>query len=222
MNIEGQFYSDKHAHYFANARLDVLPLLPEHIDKVLEIGAANGATLAHIKGQWPSARTVAVEPFPVAAAKARGCVDVVLEDTLENLSAADFADAPFDVILCLDVLEHMVDPWAAVAKLTGLLVPGGRIVASITNVSHSSSLFPLLFKNQWKLTDHGVLDRTHLRFFVKDSAVELMTSSGLKLHDVRPIFQDQGGPRDRLNKLTFGMFERFVAQQYSVTVVRER
>jgi hypothetical protein len=56
-------YGDKDAHYFANARLEILPLLPIGLNKVLEVGAANGATLAYIKDHWHGVKTVAVEPF---------------------------------------------------------------------------------------------------------------------------------------------------------------
>jgi hypothetical protein len=40
-------------------------------------------------------------------------------------------------------------------------------------VRNFRALAPLVFRNRWTLTDAGVLDRTHLRFFVRASAVAL-------------------------------------------------
>lgn len=213
-----QDYSEKDEMYFDTPRTGILPLLPENIDKVLEIGAGKGATLAFIKAHWKGVKTVAVEPFPEAASAARGRVDVVLDKNIEDLAVDDFVDAPFDLILCLDVLEHLRDPWTEVEKLTKLLAPGGRIIASIPNVSHYSCLFPLVFKNQWTLKDQGILDRTHLRFFVKKTAIELMTSSGLDVVDVVPNIKWENGKSALLNKVTLGHFERFLALQYYIVV----
>lgn len=217
-----QDYTEKDEMYFDNLRIGILPLLPENIDKVLEIGAGKGATLAFIQAHWESVKTVAVEPFPEAASTARRHVDVVLDKSIEDLTADDFVDAPFDLILCLDVLEHLQDPWTEVEKLTKLLAPGGRIIASIPNVSHYSCLFPLLLKNQWTLKDSGILDRTHLRFFVQKTAIELMTCAGLGVVDVVPNIKWVKNRASFVNKLTLGFFERFLTLQYYVVVGNEK
>ncbi len=53
------------------------------------------------------------------------------------------------------------------------------IVASLPNVRHYRVSGGLLFRGRWHLQDAGILDRTHLRFFVKDTMIELLTHSGL-------------------------------------------
>ena len=42
----------------------------------------------------------------------------------------------------------------------------------------------LLFAGKWELADSGLLDRTHLRFFVRKTAIELMASSGLRIVEI--------------------------------------
>ena len=213
-----QDYSEKPSLYFGTIRSEILPVLPDNISKILEVGAGSGATIGYIKEKWHVKKAVAVEPFADAAAECKKHVDLVIDKFIEDLVVDDFKDAPFDLILCLDVLEHLKDPWAAVETLSQLLPIGGRIIASVPNVSHHSSLFPLMFKGKWRLSDDGILDRTHLRFFVKETAVELMASSGLHVVDVRAHCK---GRLFFINKITFGVFERFLSIQYFVTVEKK-
>ena len=45
-----------------------------------------------------------------------------------------FADAEFDAVICLEGLEHLVDPVQLVASLCRVTRPGGEIVISTPNV----------------------------------------------------------------------------------------
>ena len=125
---------------------------------------------------------------------------------------------PFDVILCLDVLEHLTDPWAVVDRLSEMLRPGGCIVASIPNVRNYRLLGPLLFQGRFDLVDRGILDRTHLRWFVGSTAKTLMERGGLRVDHFEPFFE---GPRKRLfDRLTFGMFRDFLTIQFYIRSVK--
>ncbi len=139
-----------------------------------------------------------------------------LEDP-EFLNRVIERDGPFQTILCLDVLEHLRDPWGVVRRLHDGLAQGGAIVASIPNVRNFTALMPLLIRNRWQLTDAGILDRTHLRFFVRESAVGLMTSSGLQLEEVRS--QPSGGRKVRMFRaVTAGLANSFTDLQYLIRV----
>lgn len=50
-----------------------------------------------------------------------------------NLEALPFADGSFDLVLCTQVIEHVVDGAAAVAELARVLRSGGRLVISTDN-----------------------------------------------------------------------------------------
>lgn len=79
---------------------------------------------------------------------------------------------------------------------------------------------PLVFKGSWELADAGILDRTHLRFFVKRSAIDLMTSSGLHLQETQPLGLENGRKAHLINMLTGGVIEEFLAPQYLVKVAQ--
>lgn len=173
----GETYAEKESGYFAAARSDTFALLPPFSKSVLEIGCGAGATLELLKRSGRCQTTYGVEIVPRIAEEARRRVDRVFQGNLEHMELPLEAGS-VDAILCLDVLEHLVDPWAVVANLHALLAPGGVLIASIPNVQNYRVVLPLL-RGRWQYGAEGLLDRTHLRFFTRETAIELLQCSGL-------------------------------------------
>ena len=48
-------------------------------------------------------------------------------------------------------------------------------------------LYHLIVKKDWQYQDHGVLDRTHLRFFTKKSLIRLIGKSGFEISSIEGI-----------------------------------
>lgn len=61
---------------------------------------------------------------------------------------ANLDQAPFDVILLQDVLEHVEDPEALLKEMDGLLAPGGRIFAGTPNAAQLDLARPDGFHNE--------------------------------------------------------------------------
>jgi SAM-dependent methyltransferase len=55
-------------------------------------------------------------------------------DISGSIDAIPVEDASFDVVLCLQVLEHVPDPAAAVRELRRVVKPGGRVLLSTHGV----------------------------------------------------------------------------------------
>jgi SAM-dependent methyltransferase len=180
-------YAGKEAKYFAFARQEIMPLLPDSAARVLEIGCGGGATLAWIKSVRQVSFAAGVELMAEPAGQARAVCNEVLVGDVEKLTLP-FEPGSFDLILALDVLEHLVDPWAVLPRLHALLRPGGHLIASIPNVAHYSVSLPLL-RGRWDYVRSGILDATHLRFFVQDSVERLLTCSGLVIDKTDPIIR---------------------------------
>ena len=209
-----QSYSDKSGDYFAHARKEIQPLLPNNCGRVLEIGCGAGATLGWLRQQHHATHTVGIEIAETAADKARlfadevHCLDFERQDLPGN-------EPKFDLILCLDVLEHMVDPWAVIDRLaTRYLKTGGTLLVSLPNVRHYSVVLPLLLQGRWDYEDAGLLDRTHLRFFTKASAKKLLEHPSLGQVSCSATGFDGLTLKHLLNVLTFGIFQEFVTYQY--------
>jgi SAM-dependent methyltransferase len=72
-----------------------------------------------------------------------------LHGSLESLPVED---ASFDVVLCLQVLEHVPDPAAAVRELRRVVRPGGRVLAS----THGVYPFHPNPDDLWRWTQQGL------------------------------------------------------------------
>lgn len=130
---------------------------------VLDVGCAYGEFARHLFSYGCSVTGIEKEPGWAAEAD-HWCTRTIVGDVELLDLETELAGETFDVITCLDVLEHLKDPAAALVRLSRLLRPGGRLVFSIPNVSHAA-LRLLLLGGSFKRTDQGLLDRTHLQFF---------------------------------------------------------
>jgi ubiquinone/menaquinone biosynthesis C-methylase UbiE len=112
------------AGFFA-ALVESLPRTPP--ETVLEVGVGEGEVSSKLRALYPKARIVGVDlPDERLAAEwyARGLVGL----------CADIADLPFpaktfDLVMAIEVLEHVPDPEAAIAELARL--SRGHLVLSV-------------------------------------------------------------------------------------------
>jgi SAM-dependent methyltransferase len=216
----GLLYAEKANTYFDRVRTEILPLLPAgSVDRMLEIGCGSGDTLAYLQASGRCRRTCGVELFPEAADTARGRLDEVYEGNIEQMELP-IAPASLDVVLCLDVLEHLIDPWAAAARLARLLKPGGVLIASIPNVRHFRVVMPLLVRGRWEYGQFGLMDRTHLRFFTERSATQLLQQAGLRVDAVHKSGLDSLRKRAAV-MLSAGLLEPLLVFQYLIRGVRD-
>jgi 2-polyprenyl-3-methyl-5-hydroxy-6-metoxy-1,4-benzoquinol methylase len=204
--------------YHDRVRNDVFAIVPEHAGRLLDVGGGVGATSAALKAQGRATSVTLVDQVAVEVAAG---VDQAFAGDLDDVSLIErvvHEAGPFDTMICLDVLEHLRDPWTTVAQMHAGLVPNGCLVISLPNMNHLGVVKALVLKGRFDLTDSGIMDRTHLRWFTRATAVELATGSGLKLEQVQDNIYD---PRyKRVNRLTFGLFARFFATQFVIRVRR--
>jgi 2-polyprenyl-3-methyl-5-hydroxy-6-metoxy-1,4-benzoquinol methylase len=210
-----RLYKLKDNEYFNNVRTEILPLLPQKIDRLLEVGCGSGNTLKYIKDNYQCDWACGVEFVHEAAEIACSKVDLVIEGDIEKLDLP-IEPASLDVILCLDVLEHLFDPWRVISKLSTLLKPDGAVIVSIPNVRHFRVVFPLIFQGKWEYVNKGILDRTHLRFFTCDTAIKLIESSGLIVDIIKDMHPKKGTKIWITNLVTFSIFKDFFVSQYLI------
>ncbi|MEM1049796.1 MAG: methyltransferase [Pseudomonadota bacterium] len=211
--------------YFGTARTEILPHLPVRLSAVLDVGCGQGATIAAIRETRPDTPDFwagGLELDPVAAGRAEAHCDRVWSgDVVASSFDREIAAGSLDAVLCLDVLEHLADPWDLVRRLTPLIGAGGRLIISVPNVRNWKFLWRLFSKGDFRYRDAGLLDRTHLRFFVRETAIELATCGGL-----HPVFSGSAHPftppdaRWFLAKGTLGRLDDLMMKQ--IVVVAER
>lgn len=174
--------------YYENDRPEVAALVAHGSGLVLDVGCGAGRLGARLLNEGRAQAVHGIEQEPSAAAEARLTLDDVLAIDLESsdaLAALTSRAGNYDVVIVADVLEHLRDPWRVLAELAKTLKPGGVVVASIPNVRVASVLLPLVFRGRFTYAERGVLDRTHLRFFTRQSAIEMLEGAGLTIDVVR-------------------------------------
>lgn len=209
-----QAYAGKSDGYFAGVRQDFLELLPKNgQSRVLEIGCGAGETGAVALAGGLCQEYSGVEIAHQAANVARTRLTEVLEGNVETLDLP-WSDQHFDAVLMSEVLEHLVDPWSAVKRVASKLKPGALVLASSPNVAQMSVLRGLL-ADRWELTETGVMDRTHLRWFTQSSYRAMFEDAGISVHSVRPMARPGPGAR-AFNLLTLNRFRHLTVRQICI------
>ena len=209
-----QSYQDKSVDYFAHARTEIAAWLPECCPRVLELGCGAGATLGWLKQTGRASEAVGIEVAESAALAAGAHADQVWRLDIER-DPWPALGPPFDCVLCLDVLEHLVNPWGVLDRLVrDQLAVGGTLLVSLPNVRHYSVLLPLVFGGRWDYAEAGLLDRTHLRFFTSRSASVLLQHPQLS----PPAYHATGfagwTAKNLFNRLSLGLLSEFVTYQH--------
>ncbi len=106
--------------------------------RLLEVGCGPGWGLETFKTAGFRVSGVDVSEVAVEEARRRGVearrVDIEAE-SLENVGFQESTtpEDPPEVVVALEVLEHLVDPVGALGKMIAVLAPGGTLVVSLPN-----------------------------------------------------------------------------------------
>ena len=122
----------------------------------------------------------AIEPNPEWAEAARPYYRRVMNSTVE---AANLVDNTYDCVVCADVLEHLPDPLSTLKRLRKAAKSDAAFIISLPNVAHLAVRTMLLFGRFPKM-ERGILDKTHLHFFTKDTARDLLAQAGLRVERI--------------------------------------
>lgn len=202
--------------YYSQVRSEMLKYIPLNSKKILDVGCGDGSFGNELK-QTLEAKVYGIELNDEMALVAKERLDQVfsgdITQTLEKLP-----DSHFDCIVFNDVLEHLADPNSLLLEIKSKLSNSGVIVCSIPNVRYLKNLINLIFRKQWKYEDYGVLDRTHLRFFTRNSIIDMFDELDYELisiEGINPLGKFKFG---LINCLTLGFFSDTKYLQYACVV----
>jgi 2-polyprenyl-3-methyl-5-hydroxy-6-metoxy-1,4-benzoquinol methylase len=212
------FYATKPETYFSGARHDFVRRLPRDPSaSILEIGCGSGATGALALSQGRCGRYVGVELFETAAEEARKVLSEVVTGNVETL-AFDWQPATFDALILSEVLEHLIEPGRVVKELARFVRPGGTVMASSPNISHWRVIRELT-AGRFNLTDRGVFDRTHMRWFTPSTFAEIFDQAGFRVDWIGPVtpFSQR---TELLSRLSGGRFDHLFMTQIAIAGTR--
>jgi 2-polyprenyl-3-methyl-5-hydroxy-6-metoxy-1,4-benzoquinol methylase len=164
--------------YFCQERRDVETLIPNGTNKILDVGCGEGILGRRLLEKGAS-EVVGIEFFPDACERAEKNMTGVICGDIEKIDLP-FDEGYFDCLIVADILEHLKDPLSTLKKLRKHLSDSGVVVASIPNVRYHG-IINMLVEGHWKYEDHGILDKTHLRFFTRKEIERLFTEAGFEI-----------------------------------------
>lgn len=126
-----------------------------------------------------------IEVWPAAAEIARKRLNQVFVRSIVNEQSFSGLEN-YDVILFICVLEHLQDPWSALRGAFNSLKTNGAIYTVVPNISHISIVRRLLL-GQFDYTNHGAMDRTHLRWFTRRSLKYSLEEAGFSKVGIQGI-----------------------------------
>ena len=146
---------------------------------VLEIGCGKGFVSEQLRKKGNVITGIEIDKK--SAKRAKKFCKKVLIGNIEEMKL-NFAKESFDVILFGDVLEHLFDPEAVLKKLKPFLAKNGKIIVSLPNIANWKIRL-LLLRGKFDYTDWGILDKTHIRFFTRKRARNLIRGAGFRIEE---------------------------------------
>lgn len=171
--------SSQIAEYYAAERPELVAFLRPcgPFGMALDIGCAAGMLGAGLLRQGIVGACDGIELNFEAARQAETRLRQVWTGSLESV-AEEIPWTHYDLVILADVLEHLIDPWTALRLLRERTAPGCRLLLSVPNVRHYKVSLPLLVRGEFRYADAGIMDRTHLHFFTRDSIEETVRDCG--------------------------------------------
>ncbi len=151
---------------------------------VLDMGCGAGLLTEPLARMGGSVTGVDAAPENIAVAKAHAMQsELAIDYRAGEIDAV--AGETFDLVTCLEVIEHVADPASFIAGLAGLLAPGGLLVLSTPNRTALSRLALISIGE----SVGGIPPGTHDwdKFLTPDELAGHVRAAGLTIADQRGL-----------------------------------
>ena len=175
---------------------DLLKMLPIGARSLVEIGCSSGALAREFKKLAPDCEYLGVEIDEGYRQMAAAFCDQTLNLDIEQADDSFWQSCRArDCWIFGDTLEHLSDPWKVLRRIRSVIPAHGVVAACIPNAQHWS-LQAKLSIGDFRYVDRGLLDRTHLRWFTRQTMLELFEQTGFEVQTVLPrIFNEPSRAR---------------------------
>jgi len=186
-------------YYYRHLNTRFLKILPQGLGRVLEFGCSAGLLCENYKEKNPDTVWHGVEIVADAAEYAKTRLDKVwVMDANKFVPNKEMLKEKYDAIIYGDVIEHLIDPVKSLPYHLELLADDGELIACIPNIQHWTIMKDLL-KGKWEYAESGLLDNTHLRFFTRESILNMLNALDMKLVlQQRYSYEDGGMFKNRI------------------------
>ncbi len=156
-----------------------------HNKRVLDVGCGGGILAESMALQGAQVTGIDMGEAPLSVAELHllesGAEVTYQQTTAETLAARE--PASFDVVTCMEMLEHVPEPSSTIAACAQLVKPGGHVFFSTINRNPKSYLFAIIGAEYLlKLLPRGTHD---YKKFIRPAELDSWArSAGLEVQDV--------------------------------------
>jgi methionine biosynthesis protein MetW len=154
--------------------------------RCLDLGCGDGRTAGdYLAERSASYIGVDVSSAAVGDAQARG-LDA---RTVDDPTQLPFPDGSFDLVTCLEVLEHLAEPAGAVREARRVLAPRGRLVVTVPNTVYWRRRLDFALIGRWnpmgdRLSVQQPWRDPHLRFFTLRTLKRMLEEARLDVAEL--------------------------------------
>jgi 2-polyprenyl-3-methyl-5-hydroxy-6-metoxy-1,4-benzoquinol methylase len=155
--------------------------------KVLDLGCGTGALDFYLASNGSSVYGIDISDRAITSCKENAqAFDLNKKCQFKATTLEDFKTKDkFDLVLCIEVIEHIEKDSAAIKKISTLLKPGGILILSTPSLN--APLYKIGFLNEF---DKRV---GHLRRYSNQSLQKLISTNGFR---VKKIIKNEGVVRN--------------------------
>ena len=159
-------------------KVGMVPPVPvaERAPRLYEIGCGPGWALEVFRDAGFEVEGCDVSPEAVGRARELG-LEVGCRDIEQAEPGGSPAGKGSDVLVALEVLEHLKEPLPVLKGMSATAAPGGSLVVSLPNENHLLSRLLKLFGRR----ERGGEGDPHLHHFDRPAALRLFRDAGLKV-----------------------------------------
>jgi 2-polyprenyl-3-methyl-5-hydroxy-6-metoxy-1,4-benzoquinol methylase len=123
----------------------------------------------------------------------------------------------FDLVICADVLEHLLDPAAVLRGLRTLVDPAGHLLVSVPNIRYFPAIVRIAVGAGFRPDPSGTFDSTHIRFFTRANLRDMLRFTGWSVQEWSyPRSTVAGHVRTALGKASRGVTDEWLAAEWFV------
>jgi methionine biosynthesis protein MetW len=182
-------------------RVEIASRYVRRCKRLLDVGCGDGVIAHFLKRKVFKIYGIDNSEQNLEKAKKRGVFTVYVDLDKEKIP---FKDSYFDVVTCLDVIEHIRNPVNLMKEIYRVLKKGGRLILSAPNIRFSDHLITLVLKGRFPITseDKTAYDGGHIHYFTFSDLKNISIMVGFRIiREVGIINKPKRVLREKLENL---------------------
>ena len=167
-------------------RLAVAERLVRPGHRLLDVGCGDGTFSGLVSKRFQEVHGVDFSEVALARAAALG---VITRQADLDKQGLPYPDESFDHVVCLDVIEHVIDPVHLLSECRRVLARRGFLLLTTINMRYLKFVLSLAVRGRFPRTsgDLTLYDGGHIHYFTGRDLVELMRAQALDVVQRRGV-----------------------------------